>query len=355
MDKIGTDAKKVLKRLGDFSSLLAGLDVKGDTEECFETPLDIMQHTMSFDVGVLYKVTNAVDNQLLLKIVKVFDPRGYRTDLVEGRKLQLDLSRPGGIYLNEIMAFKTRHVSCINVPGIGCDIMGFVYLPDSFGGGYLFGGDFCGKEAGVKDYEASVCEIMCNLLSTILIKTEFEHLAVYDNLTHLYNSRKIKEAVADVCHRFERKSGSAASLVLCDIDHFKRINDTFGHIQGDVVLRELGAFLSRAMREHFDLAGRYGGEEFLLVFDETDGPTAHAVVERIRAQLAETPFTRVDETGRAMTGETISITLSFGIAENRSGEGGCDVLEWISQADRALYHSKETGRNRTTLWENPNP
>ncbi|MDY0220240.1 MAG: GGDEF domain-containing protein [Desulfobacterium sp.] len=349
-DKLETDAKQVLKRIGELSSFLSSVNLTEAKEECFNIPLEIMQKSMSFHVSVLYKITNVVENRLLVKIERVFDPDGYRKDLLEGTRLVLDLDNVDPIYLNEVRAFKSKKVSSINVPGIGCDIMGFVFLPDSFGGGYLFGGDFCGSESQVKDYEASVCEIMCNYLSTILIKAEFENLAVIDSLTKLYNARKIKEEVARVSSRFERRADSRACVVMCDIDHFKTINDTWGHIQGDLVLREMGVILAGAMRQFFDLAGRYGGEEFLLLFDETSSDQALAIVERIRTQIENHDFTRVDRQGKPVPGRFISVTMSFGIAENSKQSQFGDTTEWIARADKALYLSKQGGRNCSTVW-----
>ncbi|WP_022664926.1 GGDEF domain-containing protein [Desulfospira joergensenii] len=350
MDKIETDAKHVLNQLGELSSFLASAEVTRDIDRCFEKPIQIMQKTMSFDVSVLYKVTNAVEEALLLKIVQVSDPDHLRKDLYPGRRFQLDLKNPHPRFVNEVKAFQTRKVSCINVPGDGCDIMGFVYLPETFGGGYLFGGDFCGKESRVKDYEASVCEIICNYLSTILIKSQFEELAINDSLTGLFNSRKIKEEAQRICNRFRRKSGTRAAAVLCDIDHFKKINDTWGHLQGDVILREVGDLLKSSMRENFDVAGRYGGEEFLMLFEASDMDTAFSIVERIREKIADHRFTAIDPAGLPDKDRHISITVSMGIAENRAIPEALTREEWISRADRALYRSKETGRNRTTVW-----
>ncbi|MFH1152461.1 MAG: GGDEF domain-containing protein [Pseudomonadota bacterium] len=351
MDKVETDAKHVLKQLGTLSSFLTRLDATAVVHDYFSIPMEILRKTMSFDVSVLYKITNQVENRLLLKIVKVFDPEEYRQDLVEGKRLQLDMDKPDPLYVNEVLAFKKRCVSSINVPENGCDIMGFVFLPESFGKGYLLGGDFCGKQSAVKDYEVSVCEIICNFLSTILIKTEFENLAVYDSLTTLYNSRKIKEEVERIRSRLGRASGRSASLVLGDIDHFKTINDTYGHIQGDIVLKEMGKLLNASMRENFDSAGRYGGEEFLLIFEDTDILETHAVVERIRKTIENTSFTRTDRNGKPVLHKYLRVTMSFGISENNAPDGTIrfDSKEWISRADRALYLSKKNGRNRTTL------
>lgn len=350
MDKIETDAKDILNKLGSFSSYLTGIDASSDIDECFTLPLEIMRQTMEFDVSVLYKITNVVDNSLIVEIQRVFDPEGYRSDLREGEKLLLDIDNPDPIFINEVTAYKYHKISCINVPNEGCDMVGYIYLPDGLGGGYLFGGDFCGQESAIKDYEASVCEVMCNLLSTTLIKTQFKQLAVYDSLTGLRNSRSIREKVTRICRRFGRKSESVATIALCDIDHFKKVNDTYGHIQGDLVLGEVGKILSDSMRQHFDIAGRYGGEEFLLIFDETDADEAFKVVERIRAKIAAYRFIKCDAAGNPVQGEFLSITVSFGVAE-KSGEGeSCEDSEWISRADRGLYQSKEDGRNRTTCW-----
>ncbi len=350
MDKAETDAKHILNQLGSLSSYLTGMDAMAEKDSCFNLPLEIMRKAMAFDVSVLYEVSNVVDNWLILEITRVFDPIGYRSDLKEGEKLILDMDNPEGIYINEVKAFKSRKISHINVPNQGCDMMGFVYLPESLGGGYLFGGDYCGQESGVRDYEASVCEIMCNFLSTILIKTQLEQLAVFDSLTGLNNSRSIKEEVARICNRFDRKTGAVATIALCDIDHFKAVNDTYGHIQGDLILKEVGEILSSSMRKDFDVAGRYGGEEFLLVLDGTQDSDTLEIIERIRRKIEDHAFGKADKAGNAIPGESLHITMSFGIAENRSEPEPCDALEWISRADRALYRSKHEGRNRTTLW-----
>jgi diguanylate cyclase (GGDEF)-like protein len=350
MDKTQTNAKDILNRLGSFSSYLAGLNAQSDFDDCFRIPLEIMRETMGFDVSVLYEISNAVDNRLLVEIKQIFDPDHYRSDLREGGKLILDMDNPDPTFINEVKAFGDRKISCINVPNEGCDMVGYIYLPEGLGGGYLFGGDYCGQESGVRDYEVSVCEVMCNLLSTTLIKTQFEQFAVYDSLTGLRNSRSIRAEAEHICSRFERKTNSVATLVLCDIDHFKKVNDSYGHIQGDLVLKEVGKILSDSMRKHFDVAGRYGGEEFLLIFDETNSAETFKVVERIREKIATYKFSKSDTSGRPIEGEYLSITMSFGIAEKDGSSKPGDVLEWTAKADRALYQAKDEGRNRTICW-----
>jgi diguanylate cyclase (GGDEF)-like protein len=290
-------------------------------------------------------------------VVKLLDPDILRLYLREGRKLRVFLDARDKRYVNEVNAFLNKNVSCINVPGMGCDVIGFVFFPQECGGAYLFGGDFFGKEASVKDFEVSTVEIMCNFLSTLLLKTRFKQQAEYDGLTGLYNSRKIKEELGRVLKRLERKPSLSASIAMGDIDFFKRINDTYGHIQGDLVLREVGNILSLSMREYFDTPGRYGGEEFLIILDEIDGDPAVQIVERLREKIAATRFDLVDPSGKIMEDQFINITMSFGVTQLKPGvrkaqDKASDeqiLAKNIGRADTALYRSKEKGRNQTTL------
>jgi len=351
MEKHESDAKTVLTQLGRLSGFLTGLDAGASKNDCFNLPLEILQKTMMFDVSVLYKVSNIIENRLILEVIKIFDPSGHRPDLKEGRKLQLFLDNRDKRYANEVAAFLDKRISSINVPGVGSDIIGYVYLPESFGGAYLFGGDFCGKESSVKDYEVAGVEIMGNFLSAILLKTQFEQQAEYDNLTGLFNSGKIKQKVETILKRFERKSDSCACIAMGDIDFFKKVNDTYGHIQGDLVLKKIGDILSTSLRGVFDMAGRYGGEEFLLILDETDDVTAFQIIERVRKQIQTTKFEKIDKTGKVMKKKFLSVTMSFGISLLSKGSGIEKSNDWINQADTALYTAKQNGKNMTILYK----
>lgn len=345
-----SDAENVLNQLGHLSAFLSGLDTKAGKDDCFKAPLEIVRKAMLFDVSVLYKISNVIDNRLILEVVKVLDPHGFRLDLTEGRKIRIFIDNRDRRYLNEVSAFLDKKVSAVNVPGMGCDIMGYVFLPESFGGGYLFGGDFCGKESSITDYEKSGVEIMCNFLSAILLKTQFKHQAEYDNLTGLFNSGKIKEEADKIIKRAERKADAVACIALGDIDFFKRVNDTHGHIQGDRVLKQVGEILSSSMRGVFDIAGRYGGEEFLLIFDETDSDKAFQVVERLRKTIETNRFDLVDKTGKVIEDQALNITMSFGLARLDTSLEKNTISDWIGRADTALYQSKTNGRNQTTLF-----
>ncbi|NOX34077.1 MAG: GGDEF domain-containing protein [Deltaproteobacteria bacterium] len=351
LKKHKSDAKTVLNRLGRLSAFLKDLDAHASTGDSFNFPLEIIQKTMMFDVSVLYKVSNVIENRLILEVVKILDPEHLRTDLKEGGKLILFLDDPDKIHVNEITAFLNKRISYINVPGIGCDIIGYVYLPESFGGAYLFGGDFCGKESLIKDYEVAGVEIMCNFLSTILLKTKFEHQAEYDKLTGLFNSGRIKLKLETIFKRFERKPGSSACIAMGDIDFFKKVNDTYGHIKGDLILKKVGQALSTSMRGVFDMAGRYGGEEFLLIFDEACEKNAFQAVERLRKNIEAIKFEKTDKTGKIPGNEFFNVTMSFGISQLCKDSGIKTATDWIIRADKALYESKQNGRNQTTVYK----
>ena len=168
--------------------------------------------------------------------------------------------------------------------------------------------------------------------------------ALTDPLTGLFNRRYI---TAELDLLIERQEGDAApwAVILLDIDHFKRVNDTHGHSVGDRVLREV-AMLLRANLRSGDLVARIGGEEFLVVLPEATCEQARLVAERLRSLVAGSPVTAT----KGGTDIPMRITLSAGVAEDRCfGDGPGTVDRLLEQADRALYAAKASGRNRVTV------
>ena len=163
--------------------------------------------------------------------------------------------------------------------------------------------------------------------------------AITDGMTKLYLHRYFKQRLSDEIKRAARFKRNVA-MIMVDIDHFKNLNDTYGHQTGDEVLKHVAAILRRAVRTH-DLPARYGGEEFALVLPETDMEGAVAVAERIRRNIEN----EVIEYG----GNLIKKTASFGVAVFPECADDMDSL--IKAADVALYYSKEHGRNRVTAAE----
>lgn len=174
-------------------------------------------------------------------------------------------------------------------------------------------------------------------LGAALKNAKLYEQAITDGLTHLYLHRYFKQRLSDELKRAERFKRNLG-LVMIDIDHFKQFNDTYGHQAGDEVLKRVAAVLRKAVRTH-DLPVRYGGEEFSLVLPETDVTGAMSVAERVRHSIESEHL----EYG----GKIIKLTASFGVAVYPDAALTEETL--ISAADKALYHSKETGRNRISL------
>jgi len=150
-----------------------------------------------------------------------------------------------------------------------------------------------------------------------------------DHLTGIANRRALLEFLAE---KIEKEDELPLSLVMADIDHFKKVNDSLGHSTGDEVLSAFGKILSGQVRER-DLCGRYGGEEFLIVLPRTEIHEAESVAERVRTTVEE-----------AETGDPpVRVTASFGVAVSIAG-GSSDDL--IGRADKAMYRAKALGRNR---------
>ncbi len=347
-EKRSKSAEFLLGQLGELSSRLTGAAL--EEQAFFEKPLRIIHEALGFHVSVLYKVSNVIDDELILEVAGVFNPRHVRPDLRPGAKICLRFDDARTEFVNEVAAFRNRNVSAINVPGWGCDIVGAVPMPEDFGHGYLLGGDYFGDESGTQEYEIRTFEIMCNLLSAILMKAQFEKLAIYDGLTGLPNSRAIRAELESAFQRQRRQNNGMGAIALADIDHFKKINDQYGHIQGDVVLQEVGRIIGAAIRKHIDVGGRYGGEEFLLIYADSEPDQVMRIVERLRQTIAAHDFPRIGADGTPLPDETLRVTMSFGIA--RLGDLSVEQSkEVLAKADRALYRSKEGGRNRVTVSE----
>lgn len=163
-----------------------------------------------------------------------------------------------------------------------------------------------------------------------------DELAHKDSLTGLSNRRAFDEAFVEVHARVQRH-GETATLLALDIDHFKRINDAFGHAAGDEVLRAIAKMMARNVRP-FDKVFRVGGEEFFVLLPRADAAKGQEIAERLRVTIASTPIKFNDE--------TIDASVSIGIAEISDSSEQSVLME---EADEALYRAKEGGRNRIVL------
>ncbi len=164
-----------------------------------------------------------------------------------------------------------------------------------------------------------------------------------DALTGLYNRWYVMDKIEAEINRSIRH-GSPLSLLMMDLDHFKRVNDTYGHTAGDQVLQSVGKLLRECCRV-YDVAGRYGGEEFCLLLPETTLGSTPVVAERIRQRLEMTEVT--------IGGASLIVTASIGVAgiDTAAGESLLSPTALIDRADRALYAAKNQGRNRVAMWD----
>jgi diguanylate cyclase (GGDEF)-like protein len=180
-------------------------------------------------------------------------------------------------------------------------------------------------------------QVAVSLANGFLYK-KMETMATTDGLTGLTNHRTFQQRFEDLLQRAQRHNHKVA-LLLCDVDHFKKVNDNYGHPIGDEVLRRVARVLQEVPRK-IDIPARYGGEEFVVVLDNVDVAQARAVAERIRTEIQKV----VVDTDKG----PLSVTESIGVAA--FPDDGRDRATLIERADLALYHAKHTGRNRVVTW-----
>ncbi len=184
--------------------------------------------------------------------------------------------------------------------------------------------------------DAAVSQIK---LSEISDKNKtLEQISIHDGLTALYNRAYVENQISLEFNK-ARRYGNVFSLIFFDIDKFKRVNDTYGHLAGDQVLKNVSDVISDQLRDS-DVLGRYGGEEFLILASETDGNGAIILAERLREAIEET-YARFEE-------KEICVTISLGVVAYKNGMK--NHLQMIHEADIALYHSKTHGRNAVSRY-----
>jgi diguanylate cyclase (GGDEF)-like protein len=204
--------------------------------------------------------------------------------------------------------------------------------------------------ASIQEREMALRDLAVGLEKTVEERTAvlreqtvvLEQMAITDPLTRIFNRRHfftLAENEMEKATRYKRP----LAIILIDADHFKRINDTYGHPFGDQILINLATMIQGNIRT-MDILARYGGEEFVLLMPETGIAAALSTAERLRKIIAETP--------QAHNGKNVKLSISLGVAccdENAEP----DITVLVARADQALYESKRRGRNMATAWETP--
>ncbi|MGD0887177.1 MAG: sensor domain-containing diguanylate cyclase [Thermodesulfovibrionales bacterium] len=199
------------------------------------------------------------------------------------------------------------------------------------------------KDRALNSYQLELLEVLGNQASLSLANAKFHHeleqLAITDGLTGLYNHRHFQEKLSSELRRLRRFS-DPLSLLLVDIDFFKKVNDSYGHPAGDEILRGVAKIIRGTVR-HIDIPARYGGEEFAAILLGTNRDGARKMAERLRRAVTENRC--------SVNGKDLTVTVSIGSATSPSDAETHEQI--IEKADQALYHAKRTGRNRCVLWD----
>lgn len=259
---------------------------------------------------------------------------------LEGSLVGMAIRNLEPFYLSDL-----REVSEEVLPFKAGVVAGSAFILPLVDGGRLLGAlvMFSERPQALNSYQIGLLRMLGNQATVSLanarLHEEIERMAATDGLTGLYNHRRFQEMLSDELRRLQRIF-APLSLLLIDIDFFKKVNDTYGHPAGDEILRSVAAILRETMR-NVDVPARYGGEEFAAILPGTNQAGARETAERIRKAVEQKAFT-VDN---AKIPVTVSIGVSTAPYDAESKEG------LIERADQALYHAKRSGRDRTVLWE----
>jgi diguanylate cyclase (GGDEF)-like protein len=269
---------------------------------------------------------------------KDLSPRDGKTFNTKGTVLDIAAKNKSPIYISDVRNYRSP-VLPFKMDGVSS-----VFLLPMFYESNLLGilALLLEMKSALSSYQIELLEVLGNQASVSIANARFhaeiERLAVTDGLTGLFNHRHFQERLADEFNRLGRFS-APVSLLLIDIDHFKKINDTYGHPIGDLVLKRVANIIRKTVR-NIDIPARYGGEEFAVVLVGTDEKGAVNMGERLRKTVMDTKF--------ESDGNTFNVTISIGIS-TYEGEA-MKKEELVEKADKALYQAKGNGRNRSVLW-----
>ncbi len=262
-------------------------------------------------------------------VIRLDESGIMRDALINGRYiLETDYFRSKYFVGKKNALYQNAFFVCIPLM-IENEIIGVLNLNDNAKGFFT---------VGDLDFVLNVTEFLSLSISNALLFEKVETLSVTDGLTGLNNHQQMLHLLNAEFVRSSRY-GSPLSLAMMDVDHFKKVNDTYGHQKGDEILIQAAAVLKKAYTPN-DIAARYGGEEFVLVLPETKLQGALQIAERVRQEFSSCRFQH--------NGKEFAVTLSAGVAEfDRQRMDRPTQL--MKVADQALYKAKETGRNKTVL------
>jgi diguanylate cyclase (GGDEF)-like protein len=322
------DTLKILNE--ESSKLLSSLNENVIVQNLIEgayriTPTEIMFFSVKGrDVEILH------GKDLSPRENKIFNAKGTVLDMAANNKEHIYISDVRN-YRSPIMPFKTDDVNSVFLLPMFYErnLLGILVL-------------LLEKINALSTYQIELLKVLGNQASTSMANARFhaeiERLAITDGLTGLFNHKQFQERLAQEFDRLGRFS-EPVSLLLIDIDFFKKINDTYGHPVGDLVLKKVAGIIQKTVR-NIDIPARYGGEEFAVVLAGTDEKGAMNMAERLRKTIMDKKFT-ADQ-------HTFNVTVSIGISTNAKDVKKKEEL--VDRADKALYTAKENGRNQCVFW-----
>ncbi len=340
---VGLQAERDEKEL--FYGAIEQLNRMSKTQEVLDAAIDVASRIVQLDFGAvtLHEPEDARRPHRVVKAV-TSSPQGFQVSELEGTRfsaqtglvasaLRHGSALPGlGDRIDKLRVFgegtRLKGLNSIRVFPLrsGDQTMGTLVLGSRRAG--------CLEGEAARQLEVIALQVADALLRARLFE-QTERLASTDGPTGLHNPRTFQSRL-DEQLRLAQRHGKKLSVVLCDVDRFKSVNDAHGHPVGDLVLRGVGRVLAGEARGT-DLVARYGGEEFAVVMPETDGEGALVIAERIRTRLEQAVFPT--EAG------PLRVTLSLGIAT--FPDDGAEKARLVEVADGCLYHAKRTGRNRS--------
>ena len=312
-----------------------------DETKLFHAIMDEMLSSTSASKGVILKIDHGTDSLSVMccKNTEPFSQRellAYRNyeslaKTIESGEPHICLLEEGRIW--QVEARYALFVPIVNKHGGDGDYVSYVlavFDKEKRGGGYLT----------FNERDEAILVSFANYASILIENVRNYELATKDSMTHLYVRRFFDQRLAEQIEK-SNQFNTVFSLLIMDIDHFKHVNDTFGHSIGDQVIKLVAATIQRNIRTELDVPGRYGGEEFVILMPDADSERAGMVAERIRQAIENTDVSHL-VTGR-------NITVSVGVAT--FPQHGTKPKQIMEAADIALYRSKGGGRNRVTICE----
>ncbi len=342
--KLNRTPEELERRIYDLENLI-GLGISLSSNLQFESLVESILYScigQMFVEKVAILLQEDLDvNNFYIHMAKGYDEEFDDTGIIlkSGSRLQLYFSQnpePVEIDKRKILAEYENELSALSF--LQPKLIVPMKSKDSLNGFILLGDKISGDLFSITDKM-----FMRDLAKFAAIAVENSRLylmATLDRMTRLYTHHYFNERLAEEMMRSKRY-GTPLSLIMADIDHFKKINDTYGHQQGDVILKGIARIFRENIRS-VDIPARYGGEEFSVILPGSDLDDACSISERLRKAIENTEF----------QGEhnPIRITISIGIAEYKM-ESDTDISLLISRTDRALYNAKHNGRNRVSVGE----